>query len=101
MREFAKSFYKSKAWKECRKSYITSVHGLCERCGSPGKIVHHKKTLNPKNINDVNITLNHSNLEYLCQDCHNKEHIGGRGAIEKGLRFDKEGNLIQLVRKDG
>lgn len=31
-KEFAKSFYKSKAWKRCRAMYAASVGGLCERC---------------------------------------------------------------------
>ena len=46
-REFAKRFYKSKAWQECRASYLKSVGGLCERCYKKGLIVpattvHHK-----------------------------------------------------------
>ncbi|MGG3456061.1 HNH endonuclease [Paenibacillus rhizolycopersici] len=95
MKPWAKRFYNSKAWKECRASYIIKVHGLCERCGKPGKIVHHKKYLTPWNINDPNVSLNHSNLEYLCQDCHNNEHHGEDGVTVDGLMFDEEGNLVQ------
>ena len=73
-KEYAKAFYNSAAWIKCKNSYIKSVHGLCERCGEPGYIVHHKKYITPKNINDPSITLNHDNLEYLCQKCHNEEH---------------------------
>ena len=78
--EAAKQFYKSQAWIKCRESYIASVGGLCERCLAkglivPGYIVHHKCYLTPQNILDPSITLNFSNLEYLCQDCHNKEHF--------------------------
>lgn|SRR5690554_4519877 len=91
----AKKFYKSTAWKKCRESYIAKVHGLCERCGSPGKIVHHKIYINSENINDPNVTLNHSNLEYLCQVCHNKEHFEKYSPIREGLTFDDEGNLIE------
>ena len=99
---FAKKFYNSKAWKECRKSYINSVHGLCERCLAkgryePGYILHHKKYLTPDNINDPYITLNHDNLEYVCLDCHNEEHIGKYESVEKGLEFDMYGNLIETV----
>jgi 5-methylcytosine-specific restriction endonuclease McrA len=98
MREFAKRFYKSSAWQKCRASYIASVHGLCERCTAsgmivPGKIVHHKIYLNERNINDASVTLNHEHLEYLCQDCHNIEHMA-RAPMADGLRFDKEGNII-------
>lgn len=75
-----KQFYKSKAWLTCRDGYIKSVHGLCERCLKDGKvvtgyIVHHKVYLNDENINNPEVTLNWDNLEYLCFDCHNKEHF--------------------------
>lgn len=79
MKEYAKAFYTSEAWKKTRIAYIKRVNGLCERCKAageyvPGKIVHHKKHITPKNINDPRITLSFSNLELLCEDCHNKEH---------------------------
>ncbi len=38
-----------------------------------GKIVHHIKWLTPENINDPMISLNHDNLRYDCQICHNQE----------------------------
>ena len=80
MKDYAKAFYKSTAWQKCRASYIQSVGGLCERCLAkglivPGYIVHHKCHLTAWNIQDPSITLNWDNLEYLCQDCHNKEHF--------------------------
>ena len=102
-KEYAEAFYHSKEWIKCRKAYIKSVHGLCERCGEPGYIVHHKKYITPNNINDSNITLNFDNLEYLCLDCHNKEHEFNR---EKrritaiGTVFDSKGNLIQDYIKE-
>lgn len=79
MKEYAKAFYTSEAWKSTRLAYIKRVNGLCERCKAagefvPGKIVHHKKHITPKNINDPRITLSFANLELLCEDCHNKEH---------------------------
>jgi len=91
--EWAKAFYKSGAWLKCRAAYIQSVFGLCEKCGRPGWIVHHKIKLTPGNINDPNVTLNWDNLEYLCQDCHNREHGGGSTA--DGLMFDERGDLVQ------
>jgi len=95
-KDYAKKFYKSKAWRECRASYISKVYGLCERCKQPGKILHHKEYITPDNINDPNITLNHDNLEYLCQDCHNREHHERYSSVRYGLEFDAEGNLIQV-----
>ena len=39
MKDYAKSFYKSKAWQHCRDAYAKSQAGLCERCLKEGKIV--------------------------------------------------------------
>ncbi|GBF73223.1 hypothetical protein PA598K_01508 [Paenibacillus sp. 598K] len=100
MKPWAKSFYNSTAWKRCRESYIKTVHGLCERCGAPGKIVHHKVYLTPQNIDNPAISLNHELLEYVCQDDHNREHHGSHEPlVEDGLMFDEHGDLIQDGRE--
>lgn len=83
MKDYAKAFYKSQAWKRCREGYIKSVGGLCERCLLnglivPGYIVHHKCYITPENIHDISITLNWNNLEYLCKSHHDAEHLGQR-----------------------
>lgn len=75
-----KSFYHSAAWRKCRSEYIKRVGGICERCLEkgivrPGRIVHHKEYISLLNIQDPEVLLNHDNLEYLCQDCHNREHL--------------------------
>ena len=92
---WAKKFYNSKAWKECRRSYITKVHGLCQHCGKPGYILDHIVELTPDNINDPMITLNHDNLQYLCTPCHNRKTFEKYSPVRYGLGFDAEGNLIQ------
>lgn len=97
---FAKSFYNSRTWIECRASYISMVGGLCERCSAtnrytPGYIVHHKEYITPSNINNPEITLNHDNLEYLCHECHNREHFGSDLALRDDVMFDEEGNLVE------
>ena len=97
MKEYAKGFYKSAAWKRARQQVITRRNGLCERCKArgiykPGYIVHHKEYITPGNISNPNITLNLDNLEYLCEDCHNKEHH--RNDKKKRYAFDEAGNLI-------
>lgn len=79
MKPFAKAFYKSKAWKECRAAYARRAGGLCERCLAngiykAGEIVHHKIGITPENINDPTVTLNFENLRLLCRDCHGLEH---------------------------
>ena len=92
MREFAKSFYKSKAWLNCSRAYMLSVNYVCERCGGVASICHHKKWLSPNNINDPTITLNWDNLEALCIDCHNVEHMQKRTKVT----FDEAGNVERV-----
>ena len=79
MREFAKGFYKSQAWKKCREAYAKSRGYLCEKCLArgqykSGEIVHHKIHVEPETIHDPMVLLNWDNLELLCRDCHAKEH---------------------------
>lgn len=94
---WAKGFYKSKAWLDCREGYIKVVHGLCERCGNPGDILHHKILLNPSNINNPEITLNWEHLEYLCQTCHNREHHSEEHETTRNdVKFDELGNIISI-----
>lgn len=100
-REISQPFYSSMPWRKTRAAYIISVNGLCERCLKKGlivkgRIVHHIIYLTEENINNPELTLNWDNLEYLCQDCHNKEHFGTSDVLEEGLMFDVEGNLIQI-----
>lgn len=83
MRSIDEKFYKSKAWKECRDSYLRSVHGLCERCFAkglytPAKHVHHKEYLTEETVHDPAIAYGFDNLEALCADCHNAEHFPRR-----------------------
>ena len=79
MRDFARDFYLSPAWRHCRDAYVAKAGGLCERCLAkglyvPGEIVHHKVHLTPDNITDYEISLNDENLELLCRACHADEH---------------------------
>jgi hypothetical protein len=92
MKQFAKKFYKSKAWQDCRAAFFTSRFGLCEQCGVGGVIVHHKTRLTARNISDPNVSLNWDNLELLCQCCHNRDHASG--STSDDTRFDTAGNLI-------
>lgn len=99
MRDYAKKFYNGQAWLKCREGYIQSVDGLCEECLrqgiiNTGWIVHHKIHLNEGNYNDPNIALNWDNLEYLCQDHHNKIH-GKHDSTAEGVRFDDNGQVIK------
>ena len=65
-REFAKTFYSSKAWQTCRNEYAKRVGLLCENClrqgiYKPGVIVHHKIEIDPITIEKPEIALNFEN----------------------------------------
>ena len=102
MKPYAEKFYKSKAWKDCRNSYIRSVGYLCEQCLKNGKYVaaaevHHIKHITPYNINDPDITLSHDNLIALCKQCHALMHVG-----EKNKRYviGDDGQVIPLLSQE-
>lgn len=94
MREFARDFYQSREWMTVSRAYMTAHNYLCERCGRPAKICHHKTYLKPTNISNPEITLSFDNLECLCQDCHNKEH-SLKHTITK---FSDDGQIIGVKR---
>ena len=82
---YARKFYSSKAWQDCRNEYAKRRNHLCEDClrrgiYRPGEIVHHKIELDPVNIERPEVALNFDNLELLCRECHAKRHesSGGR-----------------------
>lgn len=84
---FAKKFYSSKAWQDCRNAYAKKVHYLCEDCLArgiyrPGEIVHHKIEIDPVTIEIPEIALGFNNLELVCRECHARKHeqSGGRWA---------------------
>ena len=65
MREFAKAFYESPAWRRTRAYILKRDAGLCVHCGEPGVIVHHKIELTPRNIDDPAIALGEAIYEAL------------------------------------
>jgi hypothetical protein len=83
------AFYHSAAWLKVSAAYMQSKHYICERCGKPAQICHHKIWLNGANINDPAIALSFDNLEALCIDCHNAEH----GRKHSVTLFNKDGSI--------
>lgn len=91
---WARQFYSSAQWKNCRAGYLRYRRGICEACLrkgiiTPGTEVHHKTRLTPDNINDASVTLNWDNLELLCAKCHDEAHrktprytIGPDGSVD-------------------
>lgn len=99
MKPWAKKFYASEAWQQTREAYLISKNYLCERCSTvtnpvPATVVHHKKYLTERNINDPAIALCQDNLEALCQDCHNKEHH--KQPLKVPYKWDSDGNILPI-----
>lgn len=94
-REFAEAFYHSAAWKQAQKLAMQLHYGVCEKCGRPAKIIHHKIWLTPDNITDQDIALGQDNLMALCLDCHNRIHAK-QSSIREGLEFDGAGQLVKM-----
>ena len=93
------TFYQSSAWRKLSKAFLCSKHYICERCGNPAEIAHHKTHLNAANIMNPDISLNPKLLEALCKNCHNTEHFGAGGAVLEGLAFDDDGNLTEVTHE--
>lgn len=93
MKEFARDFYNSKAWRETREYILLRDSGLCVKCPNAGEIVHHIIPLTPLNILDPEISLSESNLETVCRDCHAAAHLASLPTDER-LAFDESGNLF-------
>ena len=85
-------FYSGKAWRRVSAAYMSSKSYICERCGAPAVICHHKTWLNAENVHDPTISLNPERLEALCLECHNAEH----GSRHDVAVFDSAGELVEV-----
>lgn len=103
-RDFAKRFYRSRAWEEARELCMRLNHGFCARCLAKGRyvtaeIVHHKVHLSAENISNPVVSLAQENLEPLCRKCHAIEHPEIYGDVEdreERMGFDEFGNTVNL-----
>lgn len=86
------SFYNSKEWRRVSSAYLGSKMYVCERCGKPATICHHKKWLDAVNVHDPSVALSFDNLEALCIECHNAEH----GLRHDVTIFDDDGNVAAV-----
>lgn len=107
-RPFARQFYSSKAWQDCRNEYMKKAHHLCENCLAkgiykPAKYVHHIEELTPMNIHRPEIALNFDNLMSVCVECHNKIHDnkGRWSKVNEEKRKAKRESLRYIVDETG
>lgn len=100
---FARKFYSSKAWQECRNEYMKRAHYLCENClrkgiYKPAEIVHHIIEIDPVTIERPEIALNFDNLEAVCRECHNEYHDNrGRWALVNQKRREQRDQSNRYV----
>lgn len=90
------AFYYGKAWRRVSTAYMSSKSYICERCGAPAVICHHKKWLNDVNVHDPKVALDFDNLEALCQECHNAEH----GSRHDVAVFNDAGDLVEVKESE-
>lgn len=77
-----KQFYFSRPWLSLSYNLKIRSGGKCNRCDfiavtkeDWGLLVgHHKTELTEENVHDTNISLNPTNIEIICLNCHNKDH---------------------------
>jgi len=90
------SFYSTKRWRQLSRAFLLSKSYICERCGRPAEIAHHRIRLTAANIKSPEISLNPAVLESLCLGCHNTEHFSAGGVVAAGLAFDDYGEIYTL-----
>ena len=91
-KEWAREFYRSKAWKSMRISILHRDLYTCEECGARATEVHHGIALTPGNIGDTSVSLNPKLLHSLCHDCHTAITLG-RDDCGMGFFFGADGQL--------
>ena len=105
-KDFAKKFYSSKRWQDCRNGYAAMRGYLCENClrhgiYKPGAIVHHVEEITPMNIENPEVTLSWNNLELLCRECHMEIHGSGWDEINAERAEKKRQRQRYIIDKYG
>lgn len=95
-KEWAKAFYSSKAWQDCRRQALRRDLYTCAYCSDRAREVHHVIPIDKKNITDASVTLNPDNLISLCHSCHDKITKGFTGDLADGYAFSDDGQVIKV-----
>ena len=78
-------FYHSKAWRMTRKLYIKS-NPLCEQCTREGRTTGGQMVDHIKQIILGGRRLDNTNLQTLCNSCHNKKSANESVEYRKGIK---------------
>lgn len=65
-------FYQSQQWRRTRKLFLAG-HPLCAECMKRGKVVAARVVDHIKPINEGGARYDFTNLQGLCDSCHNKK----------------------------
>ncbi len=102
-RDFAKQFYKSKAWERARAYVLMRDKYRCRMCGSASDLeVHHIVPLSPDTISQPFYATNEGNLMTLCTSCHMALHAAERSGASEILPtivFDENGYPVEINDK--
>lgn len=93
-KDYAQSFYRSKAWKTARGEALRRDGFTCQDCQGRAEEVHHIIELTPDNIHDPMVALNIDNLQSLCHNCHTKV-THKQPAVDDGYKFDDDGYVVE------
>ena len=98
-KDFAKNFYNSGAWKAARHQALVRDAYTCRVCGARATEVDHIIELTPLNIIDKTITLNPSNLQSLCHDCHTRKTREDKLKCkpQRQYVYDADGYVIEVT----
>lgn len=78
----AEAFYQSKEWRDLVRSIKATRGAWCERCGSGHRVIGDHIV----ERRDGGAELDPSNIELLCQPCHNRKTAQARAARVTGGR---------------
>lgn len=79
------NFYHSKGWRMTRKFYIKD-NPLCEQCTRDGRTTGGQMVDHIKPISIGGDRLHQSNLQTLCNSCHNKKNAKESVEYRKGIK---------------
>ncbi len=76
------AFYISKEWRQKSKEIIERDKGKCQNCKRKGKVTNARQVHHVKYLRKFpELALIDSNLESICDACHNEEHKKAKGIV--------------------